>query len=111
MTTTATTSDFQEEISELESAEDFLGYFGIEFEPSVVHVNRLHILQRYHDYLNGHRQNQGEPTYDDYRSLLQRAYEDFVRSDAITEKVMRVHQKAGGIAKVSLAAIGRKSHE
>lgn len=100
-------TDFQEAMSELESAEDFLGYFGIEFTPAVVHVNRLHILQRYHDYLNGHRQRHGEPGYDDYRTLLQRAYDDFVRSDALTEKVMRVHQKASGLAKVSIASIGR----
>jgi len=44
------------DLDELESAEDFLDYFGVAYEPSVVHVNRLHILQRYHDYLSGHRQ-------------------------------------------------------
>jgi nitrogenase-stabilizing/protective protein len=40
-----------EAMEELVSAEDFLNYFGIEYDPSVVHVNRLHILQRYHNYL------------------------------------------------------------
>ncbi|MDD1636149.1 MAG: nitrogenase-stabilizing/protective protein NifW [Methylococcaceae bacterium] len=40
---------FEEEMEELESAEDFLQYFQLEYEPSVVHVNRLHILQRFHD--------------------------------------------------------------
>jgi nitrogenase-stabilizing/protective protein len=102
--------DCQDDLAELESAEDFLGYFGIEFEPGVVHVNRLHILQRYHDYLAGHRQNGGEPGYDDYRVLLRRAYEDFVHSDARTEKVLRVYQKAGGIAKVAVTSIGRARH-
>lgn len=100
-------SALADDMEELESAEDFLGYFGIAFEPAVVHVNRLHILQRYHDYLEGHRSRHGEPGREDYRALLARAYEDFVHSDAYTEKVMRVHQKAGGIAKVSLASIGR----
>lgn len=38
-------------LDELESAEDFLTYFEVAFEPSVVQVSRLHILQRYHDYL------------------------------------------------------------
>ena len=42
---------FKKEMEELESAEDFLQYFELEYEPSVVHVNRLHILQRFHDYL------------------------------------------------------------
>ena len=104
-------TELQDELDELESAEDFLGYFGIAYEPGVVHVNRLHILQRYHDYLNGHRQrHRAEPGYDDYRALLARAYEDFVHSDARTEKVLRVHQKAGGIAKVAISSIGHTRH-
>jgi len=101
------TANFHADLDELESAEDFLNYFGIDHEPSVVHINRLHILQRYHDYLNGHRQHGAEPGYADYRALLERAYRDFVHSDARTEKVLRIHQKAGGIAKVSLSSIGR----
>ncbi|MEW6163869.1 MAG: nitrogenase-stabilizing/protective protein NifW [Pseudomonadota bacterium] len=98
---------FADDLADLESAEDFLGYFGIEYAPAVVHVNRLHILQRFHDYLEGHRERAGEPGRDDYRALLARAYEDFVHSDAYTEKVMRVHQKASGVATVSLSAIKR----
>jgi nitrogenase-stabilizing/protective protein len=96
-----------DDLAELESAEDFLGYFDIAYEPAIVAVNRLHILQRYHDYLEGHRQSRGEPGYADYRALLARAYGDFVQSDARTEKVLRVYQKAGGIARVAVAAIGR----
>lgn len=102
-----TATDFADDLSELESAEDFLGYFGIDYDPAVVHVNRLHILQRFHDYLEGHRQRAGEPGRDDYRALLERAYADFVASDAYTEKVMRVHQKAAGVARVSISSIGR----
>ncbi|HCI12800.1 MAG: nitrogen fixation protein NifW [Gallionellales bacterium GWA2_60_142] len=80
-----------EAMEELVSAEDFLTYFGIEFDPSVVHVNRLHILQRYHNYL-------AKTTLPDveaarrviYATLLQQAYQDFVKSDALTEKVFKV---------------------
>ena len=43
---------FTDDIEELESAEDFLNYFELPYEPSIVHVNRLHILQRFHDYLD-----------------------------------------------------------
>lgn len=103
------TEFFRDDLQELESAEDFLGYFGIAFDPAVVHVNRLHILKRYHDYLAGHQQLHGEPDYEHYKALLARAYDDFVHSDARTEKVMRVYQKASGIAKVSLCDIGRSS--
>ena len=43
--------DLTEALEDLSSAEDFLDFFGVEYDASVVQVNRLHILQRYHDYL------------------------------------------------------------
>lgn len=84
---------FIETIEELESAEDFLQYFELDYEPSVVHVNRLHILQRFHDYL---AQAADQMPEDEealravYKQLLLRAYNDFVESDAQTEKVFKV---------------------
>jgi nitrogenase-stabilizing/protective protein len=85
--------ELEMDMEELCSAEDFLDYFQIPYEPSIVQVNRLHILQRYHDYL--------EMTKDDlpqeesalrayYTEWLQKAYGDFVNSDARTEKVFKV---------------------
>jgi nitrogenase-stabilizing/protective protein len=81
----------REELAELSSAEDFLNYFDIDFEPAVVEVNRLHILKRFHDYL---RQN--DPVeYEGFAHCLERAYQDFVHSDALTEKVFKVfHRQA-----------------
>lgn len=85
-------SDLDLDLEELSSAEDFLDYFGVEYEPAVVHVNRLHILQRFHDYVG----QAGEPAWTEgekrstYRDLLARAYQDFVTSDALTEKVFKV---------------------
>ena len=84
---------FEEEMEELESAEDFLQYFHLEYEPGVVHVNRLHILQRFHDYLQNAADDMPEneiPKRAVYSKLLQRAYQDFVESDAQTEKVFKV---------------------
>lgn len=82
-----------EELAELVSAEDFLQHFGIDYDARVVHVNRLHILQRFHDYLS--QSASLLPDADDarrevYARLLTRAYEDFVASDALTEKVFKV---------------------
>jgi nitrogenase-stabilizing/protective protein len=80
-------------LEELESAEDFLNYFDISFDPHVVQVNRLHILQRFHDYLeqaeNALSGNE-ETQHQTYKSLLQKAYQDFLVSDALTEKVFKV---------------------
>ncbi|MEN3112302.1 nitrogenase-stabilizing/protective protein NifW [Uliginosibacterium paludis] len=96
--------DFAEEMEALESAEEFLQYFGIPFSPRVLAVHRLHILQRFHNYLGG----AGEaPGFETCKALLARAYADFVKSDARTEAVFRVFQRAQGIAKVSIQSIGR----
>lgn len=88
---------FEQDIEELESAEEFLQYFELDYDPSVVHVNRLHILQRFHDYLS--KGADAMPEDEDskrqvYRQLLARAYLDFVESDAQTEKVFKVFKMA-----------------
>lgn len=80
-----------EAMEELVSAEDFLDYFGIAYDASVVHVNRLHILQRFHNYLAKAAITQEEADKRVvYATLLQQAYQDFVKSDALTEKVFKV---------------------
>ncbi len=82
-----------EDIKELSSAEDFLEYFGIEYDPRVVQVNRLHVLQRLHDYLAQEEDavaNAEDGGREIYGRLLKRAYRDFVESNALTEKVFRV---------------------
>ncbi len=87
-----TDSDLELDLEDLGSAEDFLQYFEVPFEPSVVHVNRLHILQRFHDYIKkaGALPEDESERRDAYRGMLERAYNDFVQSDARTEKVFRV---------------------
>jgi nitrogenase-stabilizing/protective protein len=65
----------------------------VPYDPAVVHVNRLHILQRFHDYLADARPMMPEDDANRrtaYSKLLERAYQDFVESDALTEKVFKV---------------------
>jgi nitrogenase-stabilizing/protective protein len=90
-------SEMLDDLDELVSAEDFLEYFEIEYDPAVVQVNRLHILQRYHDYLAAESPlpEDEDALHDMYRGLLIKAYEDFVNSDALTEKVFRVFHMHG----------------
>jgi nitrogenase-stabilizing/protective protein len=84
---------FEDDLETLESAEDFLNFFGLDYDPAIVQVNRLHILQRFHNYLA-----EGAATLPEdetaqrevYRHKLERAYQDFVESDALTEKVFKV---------------------
>ena len=95
---------FEDDLADLASAEDFLDYFGIAFDARVVQVNRLHILQRYHDYLA--KQEAGRaPDYAAWRGWLLRAYEDFVGSSAQQEKVFAVFQKADGSSFLPLSSL------
>ena len=99
-----TASTLHQELSEMASAEDFLNYFEIPFDSRVVEINRLHILQRFHDYLRGAGQH---PEFETWRGLLARAYDDFVRSTPQAEGVFRVFKRAQGIATVPITAIRR----
>lgn len=97
-------AEFESELQELSSAEDFLNHFEIDFDPKIVHVNRLHILQRFHDYLE---KDPGEPKGEAdcaayYKDFLRKAYEDFERSDALTEKVFKVLQPQTAFVPVEL---------
>ena len=88
---------FEDDMEELESAEDFLQYFELDYDQRTVHVNRLHILQRFHDYLDKGEEQMPEDEDSKrqiYKQLLARAYQDFVESDAQTEKVFKVFKMA-----------------
>jgi nitrogenase-stabilizing/protective protein len=92
----------------LSSAEDFLNFFGVPFEDRVVHVNRLHILKRFFQYLHKAESMEGQDdveTFRRYREHLTRAYQDFVASNAQREKVFKVFQDADGTQHVQLASL------
>lgn len=98
----------------LSSAEDFLQFFGVPYDERVVHVNRLHILKRFYQYLH---QADDLGALDDvglfrrYRELLANAYEDFVNSSAVREKVFKVFQEADGRKTVGLDSLRRSLAE
>jgi nitrogenase-stabilizing/protective protein len=96
------------ELEGLSSAEEFFSFFGIETEPEKILVNRLHILQRFHDYLeqDSDGPKKGESWHDYYSRHLTQAYADFIGSDARTEKVFKVFRdQARKRAFVPLAAL------
>ena len=97
------------DLDDLESAEDFLEYFGVAYDAAVVQVNRLHILQRFHDYLAQLERSGAAEAFsrEAYRQCLLKAYSDFVLSDAMTEKVFRVLKRASGITTIPVSSIGR----
>lgn len=89
-------SDFTDDLDDLETAEDFLRFFQVGYDQRVVNVNRLHILQRFHDYLGADSGLEGlddSGMADRYRVHLERAYQDFVVSTGIAEKTFKVHKE------------------
>lgn len=88
-----------ERIQQFSSAEEFLDFFGIEYQPSVVHVNRLHILKRFNQYLNRTPipdDMEETAAWDTCKKLLTQAHDDFVSSTAAKEKVFKVFQEQDG---------------
>ncbi len=92
-------------LAEFSSAEEFLHFFDITYRQEVIDVNRLHILKRFHQYLHQTPglDVMGEASLrDTCKRLLARAYDDFVHSSAIEEKVFKVFHDAEGTKTVSV---------
>ncbi|MDY0329785.1 MAG: nitrogenase stabilizing/protective protein NifW [Thiomonas sp.] len=95
-------------LKQLSSAEEFLQFFGVSYDEHVVHVNRLHILKRFYQYLHkaqGLADLNEVEMFTRYRELLAQAYQDFVHSSAVQEKVFKVFQDAEGQQRVSLTSL------
>lgn len=83
-------------LSRLSAAEEFLDYLEVPYDPQVVRVNRLHILKRFQNYLlsaSAPKAKTEEELRLFYRGLLEEAYQDFVRSSALQEKVFPVFHR------------------
>jgi nitrogenase-stabilizing/protective protein len=78
------------------SAEDFFALLGVDCDPAVVNVARLHILRRMGQYLAA-EDFTGAPEAaiaERCRAVLERAYADFVKSSPINERVFKVLKDA-----------------
>lgn len=97
-------SEIKQALGELSSAEEFLNFLGVEYDQRVVNVNRLHILKRFNQYLARHSFSGSDDAAikAEYKVLLKQSYEDFVKSDAVTEKVFKVFQDATGVKTFSV---------
>src|SRR5664280_3249278 len=80
-----------EQLSRLSSAEEFFQFLNVPYEPEVLNIARLHILKRMGDSVRG-----SSPELDDdalsenFRAHLQQAYQDFVCSTPLNERVFKV---------------------
>ena len=84
-----------EQLSKLSSAEEFFRFLEVPYDPSVLNVARLHILRRMGDNLRKSSEKTDDANAREYfRAHLERAYEDFVSSSPINERVFKVHKDA-----------------
>jgi nitrogenase-stabilizing/protective protein len=89
-----------QDLGRLSSAEDFFTYLDLQFEPSIVQVSRLHILRRMGQYLKGSEIDGAFEGLSDEeikalcREHLDQAYQDFVASSPIQERLFKVHKDA-----------------
>jgi nitrogenase-stabilizing/protective protein len=100
--------DLIQKLKALSSANEFLEFFGVEYDEAVVHVNRLHILKRFYQYLHRAQDLEGLDgieMFRRYREFLVQAYTDFTTSNAATEKVFKVFQDTDGKQHVTVDAL------
>jgi nitrogenase-stabilizing/protective protein len=89
-----------DELNRLSSAEEFFGALGLDYDPKIVDVARLHILRRMGEYLRGDQLAGVDEAAirAACRTHLEKAYQDFVRSSPIEERVFKVHKDAVKLA-------------
>lgn len=99
-----------EQLSKLSSAEEFFRFLEVPYDPAVLNVARLHILRRMGDYLRNAATQPDETTSRAiFRAHLERAYQDFVVSSPIKERVFKVHKDAIRTRAASLVTVSEFS--
>lgn len=88
--------DILGQLKKTSSAEEFFALLGVDYDPTVVNVARLHILRRMGQYLvNEDFSGLAEAEVAERcKSFLERAYDDFVQSSPINERVFKVLKDA-----------------
>jgi nitrogenase-stabilizing/protective protein len=85
-----------EQLQKTSSAEDFFQLLGVDYDPKVVNVSRLHILRRMGQYLfsEDFSADSDEAISAKCQEFLGRAYQDFLKSSPIDERLFKVHKDA-----------------
>ncbi len=85
-----------ERLNKASSAEDFFALLGVDYDAKIVNVARLHILRRMGQYLASEdfAAMPDALVAERCKSVLQRAYSDFVASTPIDQRVFKVLKDA-----------------
>ncbi len=95
-----------EEFNKLVDAEDYFKFFELEYDQKVVHVNRLHILQKFSANIKEIDKNNSELKDSEllgkYCEALENAYQLFIESTPQEQKLFKVfHQKPKNVVKLT----------
>ncbi len=84
------------QLNRASSAEEFFALLGVEYDPKIINVARLHILRRMGQYLAGEdfAGAVDVAVAERCRAVLERAYADFVASSPIDQRVFKVLKDA-----------------
>jgi nitrogenase-stabilizing/protective protein len=101
-----------EDLRRLSATEEFFNYLGVSSDPAVIRVARLHILRRMGEYLKTEPLAglEEEVVRERCRHHLETAYQDFIKSSPLEERVFKVLKDAVKPKKqafVPLAALGK----
>jgi len=84
------------QLNRASSAEDFFTLLGVDYDAKIVNVARLHILRRMAQYLAAEdlAELPDAAVTERCKSVLERAYADFVASTPIDQRVFKVLKDA-----------------
>lgn len=81
------------QFNQLKDAEDYFQFFGLAYDPKVVNINRLHILRKFSQLVRDEDKSQSEEQrLAAYRQALQTAYDLFLTSSSVEQKLFKVFQ-------------------
>lgn len=94
------------EFNQLVNAEDYFQFFEIPYDQKIVNINRLHILQKFSDFIKEIDNNNSELNESQilgkYREALENAYQVFMESTPQEQKLFKVfHQKPKNVVKLT----------
>ncbi|MEB3230929.1 MAG: nitrogenase-stabilizing/protective protein NifW [Leptolyngbyaceae bacterium] len=87
------------EFNTLSTAEEYLKFFEIPYDSKVVSINRLHILKKFSQFVQAIDQENNSSELErlgQYKIALQNAYNLFLNSSSLEQKLFKVFQNKPG---------------
>jgi nitrogenase-stabilizing/protective protein len=98
MTTSSAAPGVLEQLNKASAAEDFFALLGVDYDPKVVSVVRLHILRRMGQHLVGAKDEfvglSDEEITARCKTFLEQAYADFLEKSPLDERLFKVLKDA-----------------